>query len=874
MIDKSVFVNPKKEIAIAFQKNTINKQSFLSDTIKFESILQEKHFLNKLTHIFGDLDGSQEVSTQEANKEEKEFPLSVSNIAAPLAKKRFCVPYCSNAKPSSLKPLQEGRYPVKVPRVLSDEQANKIVDDNQQCLTRSFLDGLVQVLQKCVAKRQDSEELFSKLLETATGLKNKKVGYTIEDMITTRNLSWEIVNAIGRSNLNEANKVSLMSELSLQYENITLLEESYARSRVRELLSLLSEIKKRLNDEDSGLFTFLERKIFSLDNQVETYSSEDLDNVLLYTLEFSEAVNCSTLSRGDKIDYNRKIMTVYNEQVESLETYQKVVEASIAAREHQLEIFRQVSNQTAAFFGLFAPINLTNSISDFTASSASAALQALFAIDSLFAYLSENQKSLVNNAFDEAFSLRYNTTDPRSGVKIVSGGGAAGGGLEGADFPWYMAIVWTYFLASNATAKNPSISLTEVNTAVRNGAEVFSGAEFNMFRVIKDAVIKVSSGTNGRASSGVVGNGIAILPNGDQYTVYSQKTDSSAVTINFALMNINGIFLNNWSGLFKAQKNHIAQHYFRFKGLSHTALTEEEDKLNISRGNLKELSSLEKNVYASGLVAKTGELRALALPSAVATVLIDHYMPREVDFLNDSYSQLYYSNFASTVGNAILEAIAGFVNSATYFNFASYVGQKPAVGTKDNNVYPGNFESAERKLSEERLQATLFLQKTEAGLEEIKRQLVIIDNDDKISLSQRTQLIDMLVGYATGLQGIANNLVTVSNFLSQITVSKTEDTELPGTFKVSGPDPQWQNNLESMEDAVVSGFSGQTIPNGMFSLHALIQSDQQSFADMGQNHQLNLQMHLTGMQQEWTVITTSLQILNQVYLGLVRSLLG
>ncbi|WP_213358185.1 CT620/CT621 family type III secretion system effector [Chlamydiifrater phoenicopteri] len=872
MLNKTIFINPKKEIAIAFQKNTINKQSFLSDTIKFETILQEKHFLNKLAHVLDGLVENKETVIATSNQGVEVTMDSAMNAVAPLSKKRFCVPrYYSSAKPSSLKPLQEGRYPVKVPRTRSEEEVSRLVDDNQQCLTRAFLDGLVEILQKCEQPKQDNTELFSQLLEKANSLKEKRVGYTVEDMISTRNLSWETVEAIGRSDLDEARKVTLMSELSLQYENITLLEGSYARSRARELLRLLSEIKERLEAEEYSIFAEIERKIFAIDNQVENYSSEDIENVLLYTLEFSETINRSALPRGDKIDYNRKVMTVYNEQVESLEVYQKVVEASIAAREHQLEIFRQVTNQTAAFFGLFAPINLTNSISDFTASGASAALQALFAIDSMFSYLSEEQKSLVNNAFNEAFSLSSTAINPR----IDSENGISGEGLGNTDFPWYIAIVWTYFLASNAIAKNPSISQTAVNTAVKTGVGDFQDSGFDMLKAVKGVVEKIAlEADRSLFADKVLGNGVAVLPNKAEYTVYSQGSDNSTVTINFTLMDIGGTFLSNWNGLFQNAKNEIAQKYFRFKGLSHINFTEEENKLSISRENLKELASLEQNVYVSGLVAKTGELQALALPSAVATVLIDHYMPREVDFLNDAYSQLYFSNFASTVGNAILEVIASFVNSATYFNFASYIGQKPAVGTEGKDIYPGNFETAERKLREERLQATLFLQKTEAGLEEIEKQLAIVDADEKISLTQRTQLRDMLTSYAISLRGIANNLVTVSNFLSQITVSKAGEKELPGTFQVKGPDSQWQNNLENMEEAVVSGFSGQILPNGMFSLHALVQSDQQSFADMGQNHQLNLQMHLTGMQQEWTVISTSLQILNQVYLGLVRSLLG
>ena len=101
--------------------------------------------------------------------------------------------------------------------------------------------------------------------------------------------------------------------------------------------------------------------------------------------------------------------------------------------------------------------------------------------------------------------------------------------------------------------------------------------------------------------------------------------------------------------------------------------------------------------------------------------------------------------------------------------------------------------------------------------------------------------------------------------------------DVAGVFEVQNGKPgtnntNWRLFLQTLEDTVVSGEVGSAVNIGMFQMQALVHSNQQAYADMGQNFQLELQMHLTSMQQEWMVVATSLQLLNQIYLGLARNL--
>lgn len=276
------------------------------------------------------------------------------------------------------------------------------------------------------------------------------------------------------------------------------------------------------------------------------------------------------------------------------------------------------------------------------------------------------------------------------------------------------------------------------------------------------------------------------------------------------------------------------------------------------------------------LLMQAQGLRAMALPSSVATVLVERFMPQEVDFLAQTKDLLYYSNLGSSVGTTIISAISQFVNGATYFNFASYVGQESAISLDPNAGakqphFSDSAESATKKLNSERAQAAAYLINTQNAIQVIKDQTARVNADTVLSNEQRMRILDKLQKYSDNLNSIESSLVLLLNFLSPLKIGTIQG--LPGTFTVTGGQAQWQERLNIVEDQLVSGSVGDAIQGGLFPLQALVQSDQQAFADMGQSYQLELQMRLTSMQQEWTVVATSLQLLNQIYLNLSRSLM-
>ncbi|BEU43704.1 hypothetical protein GWI_02125 [Chlamydia psittaci str. Frances] len=632
-------------------------------------------------------------------------------------------------------------------------------------------------------------------------------------------------------------KTGFINDLSTQYGNADQLAQVFADGRIEGLKDVLNVVKGKLTEEEFSIFLEIEKELASLQASVQTYDQEKFDRIDQIGDQLADTINVSALSRNDKINLCAQISYLYKDQVSAVDSFNVVVDATIFVNSHQEAIFDQISSLVTSLMGVFAPINLGQVTTEISSAAIAGALQTVRAINSRFDDLTVEQQKLVNDAFNTLSTFKA---------------------------PSYIGAIWAYFVASTVLATNTTSSMNNIGTAIREAAKEMDGSKLSIAASIKTTMESIVT-AQGQFKPGNTINGTE-----ESYTIYSQS--NSKVTINPALLNRGSIgFLPNVTSAANTHAETTARAYFTFKGLAGVQITQLQSKVEESQGQLKAYQALKAELYKDQLYAQSNELQAMALPSAVASVLIDRYVPKEVGFLNGIYDQLYYSNLGSSVGNAMIDAISEYVNAATYFNFASYVGQQPAVGEKGQDVFPGTADSARNKLETERQKAAAYLKSTQDAETVLEEQLKRVTEDPKISNEQRTRIIDSLNNYRDNLNAISGSLVLLQNYLAPLSVS---DGEVAGTFKVTGGEEQWQARLEILEDALVSGLSGNAISGGMFPLQATIQSDQQSYADMGQNYQLELQMHLTSMQQEWTVVATSLQVLNQMYLSLARSLIG
>lgn len=688
---------------------------------------------------------------------------------------------------------------------------------------------------------KDLEALLTKLVNKA---KNGEL--STEDFDKFYLLPDEIFAAIQAFPFEGNLKVLFSNQLLAALGEDASIEQVFADIRIEGLQDILNIVQTKLSPEEFASFQELQSLIDSLREYVDPFQTEGFDTILQTSEALAEAIIKTSLPSNEKIELCRNIADLYRDQVLSIKNLDKVLNETIFINARIHSLFADICSLVEFIMGSFAPIGLNETTIEVTNASIAGSLQAIRAIDARFHELTAEQQKLVNETV----------------AKLND--------FKGGD---YIGAVWAYFTAATVISSKDSVSMDEVKQALRAQANTVVSS-FTLAQTLKTSMESIAA-ADCRFNTNV--DGVA-----RDYTICSVDNNSNKVVLNPVLLNFGSRgFLPN---ITLAANNHAetsARAFFRFRALTQVESAKLESTLQGSEHFLQRITQLRKDLLSYQLLAQSYEIRSLPLPSAVSAVLIDRYMPKEIDYLTQMKADLYYSNLGSSVGNAMIDAISQFVNGATYFNFASFAGQQPMTAMA-TDTFPGSMETAQAKLALEKQQSKLYLEYANKALEEVKTQLARVQNDTVITNEQRLRITDALQGYADNLNAISGSLVLLQIYLNPLRVGVRDGTQgggdtgkdPEGTFHVFGGQDQWQARLETLEDALVSGLPSNIISGGLFPVQASVQADQQAFADMGQSYQLEMQMHMTAMQQEWTVVATSLQILNQIYLGLTRKLAG
>lgn len=688
---------------------------------------------------------------------------------------------------------------------------------------------------------KDLAALLTKLVNKA---KNGEL--STEDFDKFYLLPDEIFAAIQAYPFEGNQKVLFSNQLLAALGEDASIEQVFADIRIEGLQDILNIVQTKLSPEEFASFQELQSLIDSLREYVDPFHTEGFNTILQTSEALADAIIKTSLPSNEKIELCRNIADLYRDQVLSIKNLDNVLNETIFINARMHSLFTDICSLVEFIMGSFAPIGLNETTIEVTNASIAGSLQAIRAIDARFHELTAEQQTLVNDT-----------------VKKLNE-------FKGGD---YIGAVWAYFTAATVISSKDSVSMDEVKRALTAQADTMVSS-FALAETLKNSMNSIAT-ADCRFITNVDG-----VPR--DYTICSVDNNSNKVVLNPVLLNFGSRgFLPN---ITLAANNHAetsARAFFRFRALTQVESAKLESTLQGSEHFLQRITQLRKDLLSYQLLAQSYEIRSLPLPSAVAAVLIDRYMPKEIDYLTQMKADLYYSNLGSSVGNAMIDAISQFVNGATYFNFASFAGQQPMTAMA-TDTFPGSMETAQAKLALEKQQSKLYLEYANKALEEVKTQLARVQNDTVITNEQRLRITDALQGYADNLNAISGSLVLLQIYLNPLRVGVRDgnqgggDTgkDPEGTFHVFGGQDQWQARLETLEDALVSGLPSNIISGGLFPVQASVQADQQAFADMGQSYQLEMQMHMTAMQQEWTVVATSLQILNQIYLGLTRKLAG
>ena len=275
------------------------------------------------------------------------------------------------------------------------------------------------------------------------------------------------------------------------------------------------------------------------------------------------------------------------------------------------------------------------------------------------------------------------------------------------------------------------------------------------------------------------------------------------------------------------------------------------------------------------------------LPNQFAHAIIDHYMPQQEAYLRSLAMFLFLDNMGAQFGNTLLNHMLGFGEAADNFDFSNYLHSK-GIGPDEIPNFSGSESQAKAQLSAEKAAAQNALGGVVKSQYDISKAIAQINarlaGPPTPTPSQKAILNSM----KTKLQGIYNNLTTAYTQLTELFQNLNSIKIGPPNIKGStpgssfgvygsgtgqGPPPaKWESKLGKAEGDVINGNPKEKYPGGLVSIQSSTQAFQQDYADQGQNQQMILQMKMTEIQQEWTIVSTALQLLNQMYMSLSQAI--
>lgn len=256
--------------------------------------------------------------------------------------------------------------------------------------------------------------------------------------------------------------------------------------------------------------------------------------------------------------------------------------------------------------------------------------------------------------------------------------------------------------------------------------------------------------------------------------------------------------------------------------------------------------------------------------------------------LQNTAAGLGWSNWQAQMYTTLIGDTTGFANASSIFTFNTMLSQgTPTAGVPGGDVYPGNPSSARAQVANELSSTNNFIKQSNQTITAINQYISQLENgtggtgqfNTPSMEKQKTQLIVQLKGYRADLQTGILNLTMLRNVLESIQVIPSGNgfainidppTNLaPATQQEIKTN--WQSMLKQGEFAAANGAPGSP-DSGLSNISQTFSSDEQKAENQSQNQQMQLQMTMTEVQQEWTIVSTSLQILNQMYMSVAKAI--
>ncbi|MCB1181107.1 MAG: hypothetical protein KDK55_03685 [Chlamydiia bacterium] len=326
----------------------------------------------------------------------------------------------------------------------------------------------------------------------------------------------------------------------------------------------------------------------------------------------------------------------------------------------------------------------------------------------------------------------------------------------------------------------------------------------------------------------------------------------------------------------------------------HLEKTLDKQKLTLEREEkgLFQHNDLGKKLQKADANLKNKSWASQSLPNQFANDILNNFMPEQEKFLRILAESLEIANFGAGIFNEVLSGITGFSDANVNYTLSQWLTNH----FKDNSYYDENPDVVNQQITNQKNQAITDEGNAEKQEAYVENQLKKIDqqmaqlkkeyDDGEISKSdynklngKYSQMKTQLTNLSANLKQAITYLQNLINLLDQLHVQDVyiyvngKKVIVPNESTIVGP-PNWQSTLSTDEGQVINGYTGTPPPatstGGLIHISGIVNGDQGVWGTQSQTAQTNLQMTMTVIQQEWSIVSTAEQLLNQMYLGVAR----
>ena len=257
-------------------------------------------------------------------------------------------------------------------------------------------------------------------------------------------------------------------------------------------------------------------------------------------------------------------------------------------------------------------------------------------------------------------------------------------------------------------------------------------------------------------------------------------------------------------------------------------------------------------------------VESTSLGSAFIHLILNTQIPKQENFLNPLIQEVNFNNVAANAVNDLLSITNNFSTSSVYYNLSSYLVES----REGKNYFCGDFFEFLSALAKEREYIARDINscyRAQAFGKTLLAKVEALANGNKVTAAQANSMRTQTNLYLSFIQIIVEQLAVLDSLLRSFYYNPLQkDGKYDANkYEIHGP-TDWISTLASLEGYAANGFDKASPSGGLGPMHTLVQTDQHDYLTQSQTQQLNLQNQMTNIQQEWTLVSTSMQVLNGI----------